>query len=94
MVKGVKKTGHATVKCAERDRLWACFLKVGKEWQSIQEKMRKAVKRKGVLELDVTQLEDMKSRFEKAHKLFGQHIVKHSCQHGKTVVSQKKKSGK
>ena len=94
MKQGFKKTGRATVRCAERDRLWASFLKVGKEWQSIQAKLRKSLKRKSLLELDVNQLEDIKGRFEKAHKLFGQHIVKHGCQHGNPVASQKRENRK
>jgi hypothetical protein len=93
-MKDFKKTGRATVKCAERDRLWASFLKVGKEWQSTQTKLRKSLKRKSVLDLDVNQLEDMKGRFEKAHKLFGQHIARHGCQRGNTLVSQKRKNRK
>jgi hypothetical protein len=94
MMKRVEKTRRSPGKCDERDRLWASFLKVGKEWQSIQDKLRKTVKRKGILELDVVQLEDMKSRFEAAHKLFDEHIAKHGCHHGKSAMSKKRKSRK
>jgi len=94
MMKNVKKANHKTLKCAERDRLWASFLEVGREWQSMQDKMRKMFKQEGVFRPDAVKLEDIKRRLEAAHKLFGEHIVKHGCQLRSSVASRKRKNGK
>lgn len=80
-----------TVKCAERDRLWTGFLKVGKEWGSAQDRIRKMLKQKGVFEPDPAQLADLKNLLETTHKLFSAHIGKHSCWQPKVPVLKRRK---
>jgi hypothetical protein len=93
-MKKVKKNGRMTVQCAERDRLWAAFLKLGKEWGSIQDRMRRTLGQKGVFEPDLAQLEDLKSRLEKTHKLFEEHIGKHRCWLPKVTTTKRKKKSR
>jgi len=51
-------------------------------------------KQEGVFRPDAVKLEDIKRRLEAAHKLFGEHIVKHGCQLRSSVASRKRKNGK
>jgi hypothetical protein len=91
-MKKAKKNGRINVKCAERDRLWAAFLKVGKEWETIKTKMRKMQRHGSIFELDLAKVEDIKNRIETTHKLFSKHIGKHSCWQPKASLLKRKKT--
>jgi hypothetical protein len=90
--KKAKKNSRMNAKCAERDRLWAAFLKVGKEWEAIKSKMRQMHRHEGVFELDLAKVEDIKNRLETTHKLFGKHIGKHRCWQPKVSLLKRKKT--
>src|SRR5262245_24973777 len=90
-MKKSKQTSGKTIKCAERDRLWAAFLQVGRQWGSIQDKMRRTLKRKGIFKPDTAQLEHIKNRLERTHKLFGEHIDKHGCWQPRVPALRKRK---
>jgi hypothetical protein len=94
-MKKARKNERMTVKCAERDRLWAAFLKVGREWGSMQDRMRRMLRQKSVFEPDLAQIDDVKNRLETTHRLFSKHIVKHGCWQPKiSVLKAKKKTRK
>lgn len=90
-MKSVKKTSRGSVKCAERDRLWAAFLKVGKEWESMQARMRKALKAGRAFEPDLTKVEDVRNRIEATHRSFSKHIENHGCWQPKVSLLKRKK---
>ena len=87
--KKVKKHGRMNVTCSERNRLWAAFLKVGKEWESIKAKMRKVLKQGDTPSPDLARLEDIQIRIKTTHKLFGEHIAKHGCWQPKISMLKK-----
>ena len=90
-MKRVKKNGRMTVRCAEGDRLWTAFLKVGKEWGSVPDRMRKMLRQKGIFEPDPIQLTDIKNRLQTTHKSFSAHIGKHGCWLTKVSVLKRRK---
>ena len=78
-MKKAERNRGSTVKCAERERLWKAFLKVGKKWSSLQDRMRKVLKEGSTPGPDPARLEDIQIRIKTTHKLFGEHIAKQGC---------------
>ena len=94
-MKKIERADVIVVKCAERERLYGAFLAVAKEWQSMQDRMRKALAGKGAFDPDMSELEGMKDKLERSRKLYTRHIEQHGCWHArKPAVKTKTKSGR
>jgi hypothetical protein len=57
------------------------FMKVGKDWQLLQDKMRKRPNDILAVVPDIAELERLRDRIERTHRLFAEHIQKHDCWH-------------
>ena len=65
--------------CSERKRLGKAFLAVCEKFRTELGRTVKKLSRGSKFVPDVTKIQDIRDRLERAHKLFGDHIDKHGC---------------